>query len=813
MFSCFPHVKPVYRLYEHALVSARKKKNALQFLKNCVDEHVSPKYLGPIDHIASLRGDPFPKSARYRIEDEIFKTQLAKENDFAKVRFYKRDLQSLTPPHLHNVIFAHAKDAAEFHSQGHVAGLKRKLNNLCSNSFWEKMSSKGSVKNISSYPLSADEHTFLGLGLSFSMEARTSDVLECTRKLYDLLAQYQQAKDYSKVRHTFFLMGSFIDLYLQIINQKFGGIPKRLYKAAYSLKRNKSIRITKADKGNSIVVIDHDQYLTKARTLLEDSNVYMKLRSSLKHNTSTFKRNFCEKLRKIASHCPDPSFFKRFEPKYNVLPPLPHFYGLIKTHKVNYPLRPIIAARGTVTHSLSKWLNTFLKPLVGTFSESHILNSEDFISKIRNIPTINHKLVSFDVEALFTNVPLDDVLAFLQRKLTENNITLPVSVDSFMDLLRLCVCDNIFSFGDECYRQISGIAMGNCLSPVLANLYMEYFETELLPPILPKDVKCWFRYVDDIFCIWPSALDPIFDLFLNQLNSLSPSVSFTVEWESNGKLPFLDVLVHNVNGLLSFSIYRKPTHSGVYLHYFSKHPQHMKLSVATGLFLRVLRISSDIHQKGDITDAFEILKQNGYPEFFLKKALLKAKSTIRNPTNNRDRNNTDHKRLIVPYHASLDQKKWLLKSAGIELVFNHPNTIKKTMIKRKLVVPGNDDNDNPGLYIINCNTCPKKYVGETGRTVTERLKEHRMYLNGNLRDNSKYLDKAVVQHRALNHDVDIQNAKIIHKSNSLSERLILESALINKLPTFNISTGKYCVDPVTQRLIVKACPRLPWPVE
>ena len=87
-----------------------------------------------------------------------------------------------------------------------------------------------------------------------------------------------------------------------------------------------------------------------------------------------------------------------------------------------------------------------------------------------------------------------------------------------------------------------------------------------------------------------------------------------------------------------------------------------------------------------------------------------------------------------------------------------------------------------------------------------------MFLNGNLRDNSKYLDKAVVQHRALNHEVDIQNAKIVHKSNSLSERLILESSLINKLPNFNICSGKYLVDPITQRLVIMASPRLPWPV-
>ena len=87
-----------------------------------------------------------------------------------------------------------------------------------------------------------------------------------------------------------------------------------------------------------------------------------------------------------------------------------------------------------------------------------------------------------------------------------------------------------------------------------------------------------------------------------------------------------------------------------------------------------------------------------------------------------------------------------------------------------------------------------------------------MYLNGNLRDNSKYLEKAVVQHRALNHEIDIQNTKIVHKSNSLSERLVLESALINKIPNFNICSGKYTCDPITQKILIMASPRLPWPV-
>ena len=560
VFSCFPNVKPVYRHYERSLIAARRRKNSVIFLKNCIEEQVCPRYLGPTEHIALLRGEPFPKSVKYRIEDEIFRTQIDKENEFAKVRSFKREIQAVAPPHLHNVLFSHAKDIADFQSQKHVSGLKRKLGALCNNSIWEKMSNRESVKNISSYQLSKDETTFLGMGMSFSMDAQIPDILESTRKMLDLQEKYQKEHNYKKVKHTMFIMGSFIDSYLKIINQKFGDIPKRFYNAAKSLKRNKAIRITKADKGNSIVIIDQEQYINKVHNLLNDDQVYMKLRSNLKTSTATFKKNFCDRLRKIASLCPDPQFFKRFEPKYNVLPPLPHFYGLIKTHKQN-SLRPIVAARDTVTHKLSQWLNSYLKPLVGTFSESHIINSQDFISKVRHIPTTNHKLVSFDVSALFTNVPLEDVLAFLQRKLTENNINLPVPVELFMELLRLCVCDNIFSFGEECFRQISGIAMGNCLSPVLANLYMEYFETELLPTILPKEIKCWLRYVDDIFCIWPAVLDSYFNTFFNKLNSLSPSISFTVEWENDKKnFPFwMSLYIILTVAFLSQSLRNLPT--------------------------------------------------------------------------------------------------------------------------------------------------------------------------------------------------------------------------------------------------------------
>ena len=48
--------------------------------------------------------------------------------------------------------------------------------------------------------------------------------------------------------------------------------------------------------------------------------------------------------------------------------------------------------------------------------------------------------------------------------------------------------------------------MGSPLSPVLANLYMEYFEEMALGSTSLKP-SMWLRYVDDTFILWPHQED------------------------------------------------------------------------------------------------------------------------------------------------------------------------------------------------------------------------------------------------------------------------------------------------------------------
>ena len=95
---------------------------------------------------------------------------------------------------------------------------------------------------------------------------------------------------------------------------------------------------------------------------------------------------------------------------------LAHLYGLPKTHKPELSMRPILSATNTYNYPLAKWLEEKLKPLsTNAYTISDIFQ---FSEDIRNIPVdADHILVSYDVTALFTNVPAHQTIGILAEKL------------------------------------------------------------------------------------------------------------------------------------------------------------------------------------------------------------------------------------------------------------------------------------------------------------------------------------------------------------------------------------------------------------
>ena len=82
-------------------------------------------------------------------------------------------------------------------------------------------------------------------------------------------------------------------------------------------------------------------------------------------------------------------------------------YGLIKIHKKDYPLRPIISAVNFPTYSLSKFFAKFLQSNLKN-PPSHINNSFELQNKLSCIKIADdYEIISLEVVSFFTNVHED----------------------------------------------------------------------------------------------------------------------------------------------------------------------------------------------------------------------------------------------------------------------------------------------------------------------------------------------------------------------------------------------------------------------
>ena len=152
--------------------------------------------------------------------------------------------------------------------------------------------------------------------------------------------------------------------------------------------------------------------------------------------------------------------------------------------------------------------------------------------------------------------------------------------------------------------------MGSPLGPILAKIFIGFHERRLFDKFPKPFTYLW--YVDDTFVSFKSRSDAL--KFFDTLNQLHSSLSFTMEEESNGQLPFLDVSVKRGDSSFLTSVYRKPTFTGLYLDWHSFAPKSRKLNLITCLSYRALNIRSECKIENELKAIKDIFIDNGYPE-------------------------------------------------------------------------------------------------------------------------------------------------------------------------------------------------------
>ena len=286
-----------------------------------------------------------------------------------------------------------------------------------------------------------------------------------------------------------------------------------------------------------MVVMDKEDYIKKSEDLLKQ----ITYRELVADPTNKYKNKLINLLKTIkAEGGINNTTYKRL---YPTGAGSPKYYGLPKIHKAGVPLKPIISSRGSATYETAKELAKIIKPMVER-SPHYVQNNKDFLDSIKNIKIQPDEcIMSYDVSALFTFIPIEPAIKIIQKHLEDDkdlsNRT-SMTVNHIICLLDFCLKNTYFSLQGRFYEQTEGAAMGSPISPLVANLFIEDLEVQAIRTS-PTPPTLWKRFVDDTFTIIKKINR---DSFLQHLNSIHPNIKFTCEEvREDGSMPFLDILI------------------------------------------------------------------------------------------------------------------------------------------------------------------------------------------------------------------------------------------------------------------------------
>ena len=240
---------------------------------------------------------------------------------------------------------------------------------------------------------------------------------------------------------------------------------KLIHRIKEKLTSNNAV-IVKADKGNTLVIEFQNSYYNKIQTFI-DNNDFTELG---KDPTKKFQKQ----IRTSINTCQQ-IINRNTKWNYFNLNPAPlNIRGLIKIHKNNNPIRPIINWAITPAYKLARKITKDLKKHIPLPNNFNVKNTIQLINELMDIPYENNiKLASFDITNMYTNIPTNE-LPNIILNLCNNNYINPTTQPEILHLCSKILKQNYFQFQDSFFIQNTGLAMGNPTSSILSEIYLQF---------------------------------------------------------------------------------------------------------------------------------------------------------------------------------------------------------------------------------------------------------------------------------------------------------------------------------------------------
>ena len=437
--------------------------------------------------------------------------------------------------------------------------------------------------------LSGRERTQLELGLEQSFINKNKNQQKYLKANLESINQNVSDEINNDQKENFHeLLRAYTDIFIKNVNKA----KDSTYKNLRHLINDQDICIISADKDSCVVILKRNDYINKLETMINkgiESGTYVECEdttlSGLKLFQDFLRRNF-----------------KNYE-KYEKMKPVANqaakLFATTKTHKFNniedinveeLKFRPIIDQTGTFTYNCSKVTAEYLKSLCQ--NEYSIKDTQSFPEMLRDLPQLNNdeENVSYDVDSLFTNIPLKETIDYILEEIYVNGKMKPIcSKLIFKRLLYKLTTECIFQLNTKFFKQIDGCSMGGPLSVTLSDIHMTRTENNVAKPEKPLFYR---RFVNDII---NRRKKNEHDIIFENLNKYHPKMNLTMEVNP---CKFLDTKIINNKGNITTEVFRKA--SKLPVHWSSRVPKRYKRIAVIGELHRSKRISSNFEMENKV---------------------------------------------------------------------------------------------------------------------------------------------------------------------------------------------------------------------
>jgi len=322
------------------------------------------------------------------------------------------------------------------------------------------------------------------------------------------------------------------------------------------------------------------------------------------------------------------TYFKR---SFQLHPRLLIFYCIPKVHKNPIALHPVVSTTNSFSAVFSVWLDYKIKELL-PHVKSYVKNSTSIINELKHmvIPE-NAQVFTAGAKSMYTNIDTTTGIQSIREFLDTNKEIISPDFPSylFLEVLEAVMQNNIFSFGNTFWLQLTGTAMGTPVACAYATVTYRNYENNLLLPKFQENLLYYCRYIDDVLGIWlppPNNTHTIWEDFKVQLNNWG-----LLEWqieEPSNKTTFLDLNIALQNSSITFSTCQKPLNLYLYLPPLSAHPRSCLKRLIQGELNRYLIQNNPTNFQTLVSEFIERLTARGHSIDALIPLLLQAANSL-----------------------------------------------------------------------------------------------------------------------------------------------------------------------------------------